>query len=268
MGILRSLSKYHSGKTFLFKLLDFVEMSAKDFVLVLGGGSLSQEFSKDLMQCGLLLADDIAHDLPLDIKNMSDEFTCRVMYRGQIRHPLKMLLMTSTHDSVLSTVGEELKNRVLKISLDNKYTFNDSKLRAKNSEYYEAQTKLYVQGLVVDAINREVTESEFRTLQDQYRLSGTNERSEILEDVTKDVRQHIKEVSFKHGGCRYIPKVVGLKNYIRAKVIEGFGEHRGDVTKETADLLHYFVDLNRTTVWVKGKSQSAYKVDLNGVQND
>jgi len=262
--------KSNKGKTALMKLLNFVIMSAKDFVnVVANGAKWSKTESARLMKVGLLLADDIAGDLPLEIKNISDTISIDIMHIGATPHPCKMLVMTSTHDSVVSTVNDELKNRLLHINIGGDYVFNDSKLRAENPQYYQAQTELYVKQLVVKALKLKVKPKALQKLQQKYALPEHNERDEIIQDINKQIKQKLnlycknlsqKEIFTDKDGSLYVASRTKIKDIIREIVRDSFQGHRIDITKEVTNLTNKYISDKRFSVRIKSKVKKGYKI--------
>ncbi len=262
------IGKSNKGKTALMKLLAFVEMSAKDFVKIVSrGAKWSKSESDNLMSSGLLLADDISHDLPLDIKNITDKINLDVMYMGPIEHPCKFLVMTSTHDSVATTVNDELKNRVLCMKIKGGFTFNDSKLRSNDPLRYREHTERYIKQLVLKTLQEEATPDALRKLQKKYALPDHNERDEILEDIEIKLMDTLRPDSgflildiYKHKGDIYIKRRNSIRKKIFELVQDGFEGHRVDVTKEVTLLIDKYVSKKRDTIWVNKKPESYYKI--------
>ena len=181
------------GKTGLMKLMGFVEISAKTFTNILKGEKQGDELSKRIKMCGLILADDI-NEIPLEIKNVSDELHMTVLYEGTINHPCKFMCFTSTHKSSIDTISEELKNRILVMDLENEFTLRHSTLCQSNSQKYRQYTENYVKGLIIDAIEAEVDEAMLRELQEKYRAPEHNARDEIIEIIEERIGREVNEL--------------------------------------------------------------------------
>lgn len=262
----------NKGKTEFARLLGFAEMSAKDFVKILNSDrKWSKSESERLLSCGLLLADDIIHDLPLSIKNVSDTITLDIMYSGHTVHPMKFMLMTSTHSSVISTMNDELKNRILIMEIGGKYTFNDSPYFQKDPKKYREHTEAYIKKLILTCINEDFSSKEFRKLQDELRAPKYNERDEILEMVREQIINAVRvgQLVVTHYKKHYaIKRKNDLKKLIIKILRQEFDDHRIDLTKETAALLNEFIsDKRNISINDNGMSEKYYEVFIE-IEND
>ena len=255
----------NKGKTHFANILGFVEMTAKEFVNCLNGGKWSKEQSQALQQSGLLLADDIEHDLPLGIKNIKDSMHIDIMYRGTIVHPLKFLMMTSTHDNIATTMNEEMKNRILIANIGTDYTLNDSPFYQDDMEKYLLHTTAYMKSLMVKAIKSEEGSEKLRVLQNKFRAPQYNDRDEILEIATTricdELLTNIDVVHVK--GKHLIRRKTVVKNLIRNVLKEEFDGHRIDLSKESSFLMSKFVSEHQdVTIREGGKPVKYYTLSI------
>ena len=255
MNKLLLVGESNKGKTELMKLMKFVEMNAGEFKGVLKGIKWSQEQSDQLKQCGLLLADDIYFDIPIQLKNISDTATFNIMNRGSVVHPCKFMVMTTTHDSVVGSIGDELQNRIMCMRIEGGITFNDSKLVKKDKRKYQRVTQNYIKGLILSALKDPIGEEEFYALQVKYTTKGSNERDEILDSVYKYVTKAIKndiklEFNGRYeiidiGGLFYVEKRMNIKKLVKETLVEHFDGMEADLNKELNLMLQKVISNER-----------------------
>lgn len=255
MNKLLLVGESNKGKTELMKLMKFVEMNAGEFKGVLKGIKWSQEQSDQLKQSGLLLADDIYFDLPIALKNISDTATFNIMNKGSVVHPCKFLVMTTTHDSVVGSIGDELQNRIMCMRINGGITFNDSDLVKKDRRKYQRVTQNYIKGLILAALDNPISEEEFYALQEKYTTRGSNERDEVLDSAYEVISKEIIKDSklefngslgiIQHDGMLFVKRKMEIKKLVRETLIDHFDGMEVDLNKELNLMLKRFIDDDR-----------------------
>ncbi len=247
------IGKSDKGKTGIPIEIGFMLMTAKEFIKVLDGtGRFSKEQATRLQESGLLLADDISIKMPLGIKNISDEIIADVFHTGGTKLPVKFMVITSTHDGVLQGATDEIKNRLLKIDIGNGMTFPESTLWRQDSDEYKKHTRQHVQNKIKNIVNSCNCDkvSEFRELQEKYKLDDYNERDEIMETVFDKVSDLIKNEwlmnpimnpsVLKKDGNIYLKGKRNFTQKIKGYLLEEYGEESvtfsGDLSKDVTEI--------------------------------
>jgi hypothetical protein len=243
------IGKSDKGKTGIPIDIGFMPMTAKEFIKVLDGtGRFSKEQASRLQESGLLLADDISVKMPLGIKNISDEIIADVFHTGGTKLPVKFMVITSTHDGVLHGATDEIKNRLLKIDVGEGKTFTESELWRRDSDYYKKHTNQHVRNKIKRIVSSCSIDkmSEFRELQERYKIDDYNERDEIMEAVYEKMMDMIQntwltkfnmspEVLQKDGEL-YLKGKRNFTNKIKDYILEEYGEESvtfsGDLAKD------------------------------------
>ncbi len=257
------IGKSDKGKTGIPMEIGFMLMTAKEFIKVLDGtGRFSKEQASRLQESGLLLADDISVKMPLGIKNISDEIIADVFHTGGTKLPVKFMVITSTHDGVLQGATDEIKNRLLKIDIGSGISFSESALWRHDSDAYRKDTRQHIQtkirAIVTSCSPDKV--SEFRSLQEKYKLDDYNERDEIMEVVLEKVTKLIhgewlNNINFtptvlQKDGNIYLKGKVNFKQKIKQYLLEEYGEESvtfgGDLAKDVTEIWEQIVTSDKT----------------------
>ena len=225
------IGKSDKGKTGIPLEMGFMLTTAKEFIKILDGtGRFSKEQSRRLQECGLLLADDVSIKIPLGIKNISDEIVADVFHTGGTKLPVKFMLITSTHDGVLQGATDEIKNRLLKLDIGNGKTFTESELWRNDSDEYRKHTTHHVRNKIKQIVSScsIAKVSEFRSLQEQYKIDDYNERDEVMETVEDKVRNLIENTWINN---------IGLSPFVFRKDENIYLKGKRDFTKKIKDFL-------------------------------
>lgn len=264
----------NKGKTKLMQLMGFVYLTPESFTKAISakgnGTGLSKEVAEQLQRCGLLLADDIV-DIPLGIKNVSDVISAPVYYKGAVELPLKFLVMTSTHQSHIDMLNDELKNRILVMKIEGDYTFDKSLVWQKDRKHYEEQSKLYIQKLILEAIVGNPSDEEFLELQNRFRAPNNNQRDEIIELVRDRIQKQLHEMCSDdlnyeqftmHQGCYFVKTKAAAKKVIADIVKDEFSDHKIDLKKEVSLLADELIGERDQSIAIGSSTRKYYQLNM------
>jgi hypothetical protein len=188
-----------------------------------------------------------------------------VYERGAVSLPVKFLVMTSTHDSHISAMSDELKNRILVLKIAGAYTFDKSPLWQKDRKHYEVQSQLYIKKLILEAIENSPTDEEFLTLQQKFKAPDNNERDETLDIVKERIEKAIASDSnnfILYREIYYLKNKRFLKKLIKNILVEEFSDQKIDEDKEVALLMDYYINKDRKSININGQSVKYYPINM------
>jgi len=270
-----------SGKSDFLKQLNFVPVEWTLFKHALKGGKgIGPEVISDLRNTGLLLVDEIEKPLGNDVRLMDGKINLEKFGAGGGTQVIKLMfsVFTTTHANAISGLSDELRNRIMAITVpESGHKVGSSAIFKEVGQIeYTASVINRSYEILLDALrNPEYDEDMLRTLQEKYFLDKSNEIDELLDEVHRDFKNYITAHAstsdinneiFESNNIYYVNHKRNLKDVLSGIIASHARDLPISIPKYANKLMDEAVSRSRKMLTVNGKKIQRYPVNADYIK--